>query len=501
MTSPRSLALAGAVLATAGLIGPTASAATWRAPQFPTTSGSASPNVFNSPMGLAQSASGQATLLYRASNGSIQGLTRTSASRAFGNARQWLSASAAGTTTMLEAAWSSGQVWGLWSTRGGTRVASSANAFSAQVGGKVRVSGPLPNPAGQPNMPQMGVVANGTRANYALFAGGQVFAGTINRPSPPAITAGTPAAPVPGGGTIASSVGIGAAPSGWIAAATTSPMTPGITVSSKQGNGPWSAGTALSPNPTRQSDGGEAVLGTFRSPIDTGVDAGGNAVIAYVAYVDSNGNLTSTFAPGNNVAVVTSVRQGPTGAFSAPSILQVMPRPTASGLGLPLFNVRPVAGVAVSAMGGYAVVSFVTWADSAGDGPPTLWTTAGPIGQPFPAPTAQVDPLGDQQASYDLSGLQASINAQGQAAVAFGIELTQGQTDGLWATVLPAAGAAWSPLTEVSRCARRPQGASGGFGDWQLAPFNAGFTIAFQCVPSAPARSAVPNVVGIATYR
>jgi hypothetical protein len=169
-----------------------------------------------------------------------------------------------------------------------------------------------------------------------------------------------------------------------------------------------------------------------------------------------------------------------------------------------IFNVRQVAGVTVAMAGGTTVVGFVTWANSVGAGPPSLWVSRGATGQALPAPTQLADPNGDQSqvASYALDGLQSSVTASGNmATVAFGIELTQGQTDGLWATTSASASAAWPQLVDVSRCARRSTGASAGFGDWQLSPWNSGFTIAFQCTPSAPAKNAVPNMLGVATYR
>lgn len=75
-------------------------------------------------------------------------------------------------------------------------------------------------------------------------------------------------------------------------------------------------------------------------------------------------------------------------------------------------------------------------------------------------------------------------------SVAFGA--TQGETVGLWSTVSPRSGAAWAQLVEVTRCARRGEGAPAGFGDWQLAPFRTGFTIAFQCTPNGTPRLASP---------
>lgn len=503
--APHSLRLIimGSVVALGGLGVTSAHGQSWRAPVYPATTGSNAISFLNQSMALAQSGNGAATLLYRAADQSIRGVQRASAGGAWSKAATWLPASKARAGRSLEAVVSGSRVWAMWTQQSGTRLSTTTGTRTAGNQEQVRATSlgsTSPSPA-------LTLTGAGSRGNWGVFLPATAFNG-----SGPARGGSVPAGRTPGvtnasstvptvGGSAATGVQFASNASG--AQVAVSRSAAGVGYTSRPAGGSWAPSVPVTPPAVSGSDGGGAVVGTFTSPFDVAIESSGNAIVAYVAYVDANGALTNTFAATNNVAVVTSTRIGATGAFSAPTVLQVIPRPATAPVGT-FLNVRQVGGVTVAMAGGTTVVGFVTWTTSVGTGPPTLWVSRGATGQALPAPTQLADPRGDQGqvASYGLDGLQSSVTPSGKrATVAFGIELTQGNTDGLWATTSTGPTAAWPQLVDVSRCARRPTGASGGFGDWQLSPWNSGFTIAFQCTPSAPARNTVPNMLGIATYR
>lgn len=503
--TPRSLRLiaAGSVVALGGLGVASAHGQSWRAPVYPATTGANAISFLNQSMGLAQSGNGAATLLYRASDQSIRGVQRASASSAWSKAAIWLPASKAKAGRSLEAVVSGSKVWAMWTQQSGTRLSTTTGTRTAGNQKQVRTT----SLGGTAPSPVLTLTGAGSRGNWGAFLPATAFngagpaqGGSVSAGRAPALTNAATTVPTVGG-SAASGVQFASNASGAQVAVTSSLA--GVGYSTLPAGASWTPAAAVTPRAVASSDGGGSVAGAFTSPFDVAMDADGNAAMAYVAYVDANGALTNTFATTNNVAVVTSTRIGATGTFSAPTVLQVIPRPATAPVGS-FLNVRQVAGVTVAMAGGTTVVGFVTWVNSVGTGPPTLWVSRGATGQALPAPTQLADPNGDQSqvASYGLDGLQSSVTPSGnRATVAFGIELTQGNTDGLWATTSTSPTAAWPQLVDVSRCTRRSTGASGGFGDWQLSPWNSGFTIAFQCTPSAPARNAVPNMLGIATFR
>jgi hypothetical protein len=401
----------------------------------------------------------------------------------------WMSASAAKAGTALDAQLSGSSVWAVWTQHGGARI-MSATGTRATGSTASRRSSSLGGTGFQSDL-QVG--ASGSRGMWGLWLptsqyppSGRVFGGSVTRGRVPIPGNGTSAVPT-SGGLPADAVRFGGGASAGQVAMARTPA--GLGYSVRPPGGPWSPAIAVSPRP---------VPGT---PFDVAVDASGNAVMAWVTYVDAAGAPTATLLPGGNVAVVTSTRTGAAGTMGPARVLAVVPPPAVASPSPGAPPIRRVVGLSAAMSGGTTVVGYVTMAEALGIGPPTLWTTRGSTGQPLAAPTGRVLPGGSSETGYGFDRMRSAVTTRGAAAIAFAFDATQGETVGLWAAVSPRAGASWSSLTEVTRCARRGEGAPAGFGDWQLKPFATGFTIAFQCTPNGTPRLGFPNAVGIATYR
>ena len=490
MSAFRRSLTAAACLATAAS-GGLAHGASWRAPVFPSTTGPAAISPSSQAMGLAQGDTGAAALIYRARDRSLRVVQRSSATGAWSRgAGTWLSASAANAGTALEAQLNGTSVWAVWTRQGGARIVSASGTRTRGSTASRRGS----SLGGTGFLPELWLGAQGSRGYWGAWLpastylpSGPVFGGSVTRGRVPIPGASASAVPTVGG-LPADSVQMGGTASGGQVFMARTPA--GLGYAARVPGGAWSPATAVSPPP---------VAGT---PFDVAVDSSGNAVMAWVSYVDAAGALTSGLVPGGNVAVVTAARSGASGAFGPASVLAVIPRPVVASPSPGSPPIRRVIGVAVGMSGTTTVVGYVTMQEALGIGPPTAWATRGTIGQALPAPVPRELPARwGSETGYDFDGMRASVNSRGGAALAVAFGATQGETVGLWSTVSPRSTAAWAQLVEVTRCARRGEGAPAGFGDWQMAPFRTGFTIAFQCTPNGTPRLGFPNAVGLATYR
>ena len=479
----RAVAAAGAALA---LGASAASAASWSAPQFPRSSGAASPPsaAMAQPMALAQSANGAATLLYRGANTGIYAISRSKVSARWGNAVTWLPAKRAKAGAAMDAVMSGSRVWAMWTQFGNKRLLTTTGTRAA--GGKTPIRGTNLSSKGVPSVFEM--YPAGSRAYYGLTVArtGAAYGGPVSVGRVPSYVSQEV---VPA--TVGSAYGSNAA--GQQVALLFDGTS--LSWSSRSSSSSWTAPSTQ--GITAQIAIGYAGTGSV-PPSDIAIDEDGNAAVAWVSYLDAQG---APVAPGVTPAaagVLVSTRSGAGGAFGAPMVAGRLPAPTSSFLG----GIAPqVSNLQVAMGGGSTAVSWMTMGDALGDGPPLLWASIGATGGALPAPTQMPDPLGMQDASYEGDSYAMSVNARGMAAIAFGWGMSQGQMDGLFATTSAGPGQPWMPLKEVSRCAKRPQGASGGYGDIQLMPFTSGFTLAFACNNSAPAGNTNPNGIGITTYR
>jgi|GEM_PF-2555754 len=463
----------------------TASAASWSAPQFPRASGGASPPAaMAQPMALAQSSNGAATLLYRGANTGIYAISRSRVSAKWGNAVTWLPARRAKVGAALDAVMSGSRVWAMWTQFGNKRLLSTTGTRSA--GGKTPIRGTNLSSSGVPTVFEMQPA--GSRAYYGLTVArtGAAYGGPVSVGRVPSYVSQEIVPATQGSAYAANAAGQQVA---LLFDGTN------LSWSSRTSSAGWGA-------PSTQGIATQIAIGYAGSgsvpPSDIAIDEDGNAAIAWVSYLNAQG---APVAPGGApvaAGVVMSTRAGAAGTFGAPVVIGRLPAPTASFMG----GVAPqVSNLQVEMAGGTTAASWMTMGDTEGDGPPLLWATLGATGGALPAPTQMPDPMGLQDASYDGDSYAMAVNPRGMAAIAFGWSLTQGQMDGLFATTSAGPGQPWAPLKEVSRCAKRPQGASGGYGDIQLAPFTSGFTLAFMCNSSAPAGNTNPNGIGITTYR
>jgi hypothetical protein len=490
----RAAAAAAAILVAGGTAAASASAASWRAPAYPATTGNAAVSQAPGlqPTAIAASSSGAATILYRATDRSLRAVSRTSATGAFGAPTTWLAGSKANAGAQLAGAMAGSKVVAVWSQRTPTgRIAGIAGTRSAASGG---VRGTTVPGSVAPSALSIGTIGSNTLWFSTWYQsttqGGGAFGGAFSAGAAPPVAA--PASQlVPSGQFGVAQTAVGADSRGNLTAliartATGSPQ-PYVAIATRGVSAAaWSAPVTLPVQlaPVSQRN----AQGTGVIPLSLSVDSAGNALAAFPVYLSTTGTplpADSLAPPGTPTAVAVVQRVGTAGAWGTPQVVQATP----SGQAL----------LAIASAVGSGVVSVSALMGSASQfGPWTVYAASGAPGQPLPSPTALLSPRAslEQLNGFGASvSMQSAVNAQGTVATVFGGAMSNGQTDGLWAVTAPRGGA-WSKPVEIARC----RNASGGYGGMDLAAYSSGFIASWTCLDSTNS-SAAPRIMGTATYR
>ncbi len=456
--------------------------AIWTATKYPTTSGSAAPasTSWQSPIGVATTASGVPGVFYRANNKSIQVITKGSATAAWpSKASQWLSASGANAAPMLGAAVVGSEFAVMWTTGSGGALRAASGSRLAQSGAVTTRTinppvNPVYNPASGYGTMLMGPVSSGA-AWYGIAgaktdgSGARAFGGLMRAGQVPVnllpFEANAGAAPIiaegaDSTGNLTALVRAGTGPVGWA-------VRPASTSS-------W---TDVTPLPVQPVTG---------SPFAVSVAPDGSAALAYVAPVNADGTLS---ASGTSFGVVWMTRANLNAEWLGPWVIGVNE------------NKPWQIGVAIGGTGANESVA-VSWLRSPGqqnyNTPLALSMTRAQY-PGYPLPAATVIPINiDALTASEIGGgsFTTQINAQGVAAALWGSGGSQGTFSPLYATTSTPT-TPWTALVNLSGT----RGCSGGFPGLSLSPYNTGFYAAWMCADSAPNGSTQPNSIGVSQFR